>query len=128
MLYQVRINADDISSIVLQHILEAQNAELMSQYEAFSEYCLEAEFAETENDNWQEDYPLYHWTKSVLRDSDKCEKYRKNYTVYVDGESLYSLEVANTIYSRLENLPFIDSIQMHDNNPANNPQMPDEYK
>ena len=71
MLYQVRINADDISSIVLQHILEAQNAELMSQYEAFSEYCLEAEFAETENDNWQEEYPIYHWTKSVLRDSDK---------------------------------------------------------
>lgn len=128
MLYQVRINADDVSSIVLQDILKAANAELMCQFDAFSEYCKEAEVAEMETDNWKEEYPLYHWTKSVLTNPAKAEKYRRNYTVYIDGEQLYSLEVANMIYSRLENLPIIDSIQMHDNNPANNPQIPHAHR
>ena len=80
MLYQVRINADDISSIVLQHILEAQNAELMSQYEAFSEYCLEAEFAETENDNWQE--------KQVLTPDRYQSKGRFGFSVSIHGNIL----------------------------------------
>ena len=122
LLYQVRINSDDVSSIVLKDILETSNAEIVCQYDAFFDYCVEAE----END--VEDYPLYKWTKAVIADPDKCKKYLRNYTVYMDGEQLYSLEVANTIYSRLENLPFVDSIQMHDNNPDNNPQIPDEYK
>lgn len=122
LLYQVRINSDDVSSIVLKDILETLNAEIVCQYDAFFDYCVEAE----END--VEDYPLYKWTKAVIADPDKCKKYLRNYTVYMDGEQLYSLEVANTIYSRLENLPFVDSIQMHDNNPDNNPQIPDEYK
>jgi hypothetical protein len=102
--------------------LEACNAELVCQYDAFFDYCVEAE------ENNVDDYPLYKWTKAVIADPDKTAKYRSNFTVYIDGEQLYSLEVANTIYSRLENLPFIDSIKMHDNNPANNPQIPDEYK
>tara|TARA_B100002049_G_scaffold193820_1_gene151066 strand:- start:204 stop:575 length:372 start_codon:yes stop_codon:yes gene_type:complete len=122
LLHQVRINSDDTSSIILKDILEACNAELVCQYDAFFDYCVEAE------ENNVEDYPLYKWTKAVIADPDKTAKYRSNFTVYVDGEQLYPLEVANTIYSRLENLPFVDSIKMHDNNPANNPQIPDEYK
>jgi hypothetical protein len=122
LLYQVRINSDDISSIIFKDILKACNAELVCQYNAFFDYCVEAE------ENGIDEYPLYKWTKAVLEDPAKREKYLSNFTVYVDGEQLYSLEVANTIYSRLENLPFVDSIKMHDNNPANNPQIPDEYK
>jgi len=130
LLHQVRINSNDISSIILKDILEACNAELVCQYDAFFDYCVEAEneFRGKLETDFHEKYPLYKWTKAVIADPDKTAKYRSNFTVYVDGEQLYPLEVANTIYSRLENLPFVDSIQMHDNNPDNNPQIPDEYK
>lgn len=131
-LYQVRFNLDEANSKVLRSgdpsgpckflndILATENATAVCQYDAFSDYCREAEA------NDKEDYPLYEWTLTVINDPEKIKKYTKNFTVYVADEQLYEKAVADEIFRKLVTLPFVIDINKYDNNPKNSPQMPVE--
>ena len=135
-LYQVRVyfslnfvnlynsnKSSDLKTKLLQ-ILQKNNADLLSQYDGFMGYVLEAE------KNGIDNYPLYQWTKDSLENSGKTEKYRTSYTIYVNNEEVYSKEEADNLEKDLKLI--IDKISIlriskHDTNPANNPQPPSKY-
>ena len=106
-------------------VLNKHNAELLSQFDGFMGYVLEAE------KNGIDNYPLYQWTKDSLARKDKIEKYNNSYTVYINSEEVYSENLANNIEHDL--LGLLDKetvlrISKHDTNPKNNPQPPSKYK
>tara|TARA_B100000475_G_C14702042_1_gene189398 strand:+ start:13 stop:438 length:426 start_codon:yes stop_codon:yes gene_type:complete len=106
-------------------VLNKHNAELLSQFDGFMGYVLEAE------KNGIDNYPLYQWTKDSLSRTDKIEKYYNSYTVYINTEEVYSENLANNIENDL--LELVDKetilrISKHDTNPKNNPQPPSKYK
>jgi predicted methyltransferase len=127
-LYQVRFNLDESNSKVLRSddpsgpckflndILATHNATAICQYDAFSDYCREAEA------NNKEDYSLYEWTLTVINDPIKIKKYTKNFTVYVADEQLYKKAIADEIFRKLLPLPFVTNVIRYDNNPKNSPQ------
>jgi hypothetical protein len=135
-LYQVRVyfslnfvnlynsnKSSDLKTKLLQ-ILQKNNADLLSQYDGFMGYVLEAE------KNGIDNYPLYQWTKDSLEKSGKTEKYRTSYTIYVNNEEVYSKEEADNLEKNLKLI--IDKVSIlriskHDTNPANNPQPPSKY-
>ena len=135
-LYQVRVyfslnfvnlynsnKSSDLKTKLLQ-ILQKNNADLLSQYDGFMGYVLEAE------KNGIDNYPLYQWTKDSLEKSGKTEKYRTSYTIYVNNEEVYSKEEADNLEKDLKLI--IDKVSIlrtskHDTNPANNPQPPLKY-
>ena len=135
-LYQVRVyfslnfvnlynsnKSSDLKTKLLQ-ILQKNNADLLSQYDGFMGYVLEAE------KNGIDNYPLYQWTKDSLENSGKTEKYRTSYTIYVNNEEVYSKEEADNLEKNLKSI--IDKVSIlriskHDTNPANNPQPPSKY-
>ena len=135
-LYQVRVyfslnfvnlynsnKSSDLKTKLLQ-ILQKNNADLLSQYDGFMGYVLEAE------KNGIDNYPLYQWTKDSLENSGKTEKYRTSYTIYVNNEEVYSKEEADNLEKDLKFI--IDKVSIlriskHDTNPANNPQPPSKY-
>ena len=135
-LYQVRVyfslnfvnlyssnKSSDLKTKILQ-ILHKNNADLLSQYDGFMGYVLEAE------KNGIDNYPLYQWTKDSLENSGKTEKYRTSYTIYVNNEEVYSKEEADNLEKDLKLI--IDKVSIlriskHDTNPANNPQPPSKY-
>ena len=110
--------------IKLLNILRTNNADLLSQYDGFMGYVLEAEKNGTDN------YPLYQWTKDCLENSSKTKKYRASYTAYIDNEEVYSKEKADNLEKSLkliiDKVSFI-RISKHDTNPDNNPQPPSKY-
>ena len=106
-------------------VLNKHNAELLSQFDGFMGYVLEAE------KNGIDNYPLYQWTKDSLSRTDKIEKYYNSYTVYINTEEVYSENLANNIENDL--LELVDKetilrISKHDTNPKNNPQPPSKYQ
>ena len=135
-LYQVRVyfslnfvnlynsnKSSDLKTKLLQ-ILQKNNADLLSQYDGFMGYVLEAE------KNGIDNYPLYQWTKDSLENSGKTEKYRTSYTIYVNNEEVYSKGEADNLEKNLKLI--IDKVSIlriskHDTNPANNPQPPSKY-
>ena len=106
-------------------VLNKHNAELLSQFDGFMGYVLEAE------KNGIDNYPLYQWTKDSLSRKDKIEKYHNSYTVYINTEEVYSENLANNMENDL--LELVDKetvlrISKHDTNPKNNPQPPSKYQ
>ena len=106
-------------------VLNKHNAELLSQFDGFMGYVLEAE------KNGIDNYPLYQWIKDSLARKDKIEKYHNSYTVYINSEEVYSENLANNIENDL--LELVDKetvlrISKHDTNPKNNPQPPSKYQ
>jgi len=106
-------------------VLNKHNAELLSQFDGFMGYVLEAE------KNGIDNYPLYQWTKDSLARKDKIEKYHNSYTVYINSDEVYSENLANNIENDL--LELVDKetvlrISKHDTNPKNNPQPPSKYQ
>ena len=135
-LFQVRLyfssdftktfNSDKNSKekVKLITVLNKHNAELLSQFDGFMGYVLEAE------KNGIDNYPLYQWTKDSLARKDKIEKYHNSYTVYINSDEVYSENLANNIENDL--LELVDKqtilrISKHDTNPENNPQPPSKY-
>ena len=97
---------------------------LMSQYDGFMGYITEAEKYGIDN------YPLYYWTRDCLKDNSKIEKYKNSYTIYINKESVYLKEEADSLEKQLEILvdgSYIIRISKHDTNPKNNPQPPKQY-
>ncbi|MFP6779062.1 MAG: hypothetical protein VB916_02125 [Alphaproteobacteria bacterium] len=106
-------------------VLDKHNANLLSQYDGFMGYVMEAE------KNGIDNYPLYQWTKDSLAKEGKIEKYNNSYTVYINSEEVYPRILADNIERDLAKLVDKETllrISKHDTNPKNNPQPPSKYK
>ena len=135
--YQLRVDlADDAAAAaragadhpglgVLRQVLAAHDARLVCQYDAFAGYCAEAEARGVEH------YPLYAWTKAVIDDPAKKAKYLKSFSIHVGGAEVYARESADALEAALTPLVgagVVKRLAKHDTDPANNPQMPEEYR
>ena len=132
-LYQIRIKVSEKLSKDLRNINDSRLAKeinkiafdndcrLVCTFDAFTEYCDEAEKEGIEN------YELYHWTKSTIEDPEKKAKHLKSFAFYEGDNQVYSKELAYSIQQHLKDLDSgndIVEINMIDSNPANNPQPP----
>ena len=132
-LYQIRIKVSeqlskDLRSVnssslakEINKIASDNGSKLVCTFDAFAEYCEEAEREGIEN------YELYHWTKSTIEDPEKKAKHLKSFAFYEGDNQVYSKELAYSIQQRLKDLDSgndIVEINMIDSNPANNPQPP----
>jgi hypothetical protein len=131
--YQIRINlADEFAETArnepknpalkpLIDILAKHHAAMKCQFDAFADYCAEAEKEGIEH------YPLYKWTKATIGNPEKKAKYQKSFTLYVDGQEVYAKELAAALERDLQPLvggALITRLSKHDTNAANNPQPP----
>jgi len=117
------LHADPVcrSHAPLHDVLRRHDASLKCQFDAFADYVSEAERLGTER------YPLYQWTRETIENPEKRAKYLQSFTVYVDGEEVYSREIADLLQAELSALvgtAGIKSVVKIDTNPANNPQAP----
>ena len=132
-LYQIRIKvsnklSEDLRSISklrlskdILKIASDNNSRLICTFDAFAEYCEEAEREGIEH------YELYHWTKSTIDNPEKKAKHLKSFAFYEGDNQVYSKELASSIEQSLKNLDSGDDIieiNLIDSNPANNPQPP----
>ena len=135
--YQVRIDVaeglaerlrgdpDDPALATLVDILRRHDAVAVCQYDAFADYCAEAEREGIE------EYPLYAWTKATIEYPAKKAKYLRSFTLYVGGEQVYPKDVADAMEVELQPLVgagVITKLHKYDTNPANNPQPPARYR
>ena len=120
-----RAGADHPGLGTLRQVLAAHDARLVCQYDAFAGYCAEAE------EHGVEHYPLYAWTKAVIADPAKKAKYRESFSIHVGGAEVYARERADALEVALTPLiaaGTVARLAKHDTDPANNPQMPEEYR
>jgi len=132
-LYQVRIThnqsfADDLRSDSnldlskeINKIARNHRTRPVCTLDGFLDYVKEAE----KNDI--EEYPLYHWTKSVVDDPQKKIKHSKSFAFYFGDEQIYEKQRAQSLYNDLLELNDenkIEEIKIIDSNPRNNPQPP----
>jgi len=132
-LYQIRIKvseklSEDLRSVndlklskKINKIASENNSRLVCTFDAFAEYCEEAEREGIEH------YELYHWTKATIDNPEKKTKHLKSFAFYEGDNQIYSKELAHSIERRLKDLDSGDDIieiKMIDSNPANNPQPP----
>ena len=132
-LYQVRITlnqsfADDLRSgrnldlsKEINKIAKNHKTRPVCTLDGFLDYVKEAE----KNDI--EEYPLYHWTKSVVDDPQKKIKHSKSFAFYFGDEQIYEKQRAQSLYNDLLELNDenkIEEIKIIDSNPRNNPQPP----
>ncbi len=135
--YQLRIDLGDEFAEVsrrdpdnpaikpLADILSKHHATMKCQFDAFADYVAEAERHGSEN------YPLYDWTKATIENPAKKAKYLKSFTLYVEGNEVYTKYNADALESDLQPLvggKLVIRISKHDTNPANNPQPPARYR
>ena len=135
--YQLRIGMDQVHSDLarrdpqnpeikpLAEIFARHRATMKCQFDAFADYVAEAEKHGTEA------YPLYEWTKATIENPAKKEKYLKSFTLYVEGDEVYSRETAEALERDLQPLvggALVTRMSKHDTNPANNPQPPKRYR
>ena len=136
-LYQIRIKvseklSEDLRSVnglwlskEINKIASENNSRLVCTFDAFAEYCEEAEREGIEQ------YELYHWTKSTIDNPEKKAKHLKSFAFYEGDNQIYSKELARSIEKRLKDLDSendIIEINMIDSNPANNPQPPNRVE
>jgi hypothetical protein len=132
-LYQIRIKVSDKLSEDLRGANELElskaitkiatdnRSRLVCTFDAFAEYCEEAEREGIEQ------YELYHWTKSTIDNPEKKAKHLKSFAFYQGNNQVYSKDLACKIEQRLKDLENdhnIIEINLLDSNPANNPQPP----
>ncbi|WP_346283214.1 hypothetical protein [Bradyrhizobium sp. BRP22] len=87
-----------------------------------------AEYVATGKKYGIERYPLYEWTKAMIENPAKREKYLKSFAVYVDDREVYAKAAADALETALQRLVgcgLIARIIKPDTNPANNPQPPE---
>ena len=95
-LYQIRIKTSEVMSADLRgaramglsqavlKIAEQNGMQLVCTFDAFREYCEEAE----RNDISQ--YHLYDWTKATIENPEKKVKHLKSFAFYLGNEQVYS--------------------------------------
>ena len=131
--YQIRIKvsnklsedlrgANDLElSKQITKIATDNDARLVCTFDAFADYCEEAERVGIEK------YELYHWTKSTIDNPEKKAKHLKSFAFYQGNNQVYSKKLAYTIEQCLKELESHDDIveiNLIDSNPKNNPQPP----
>ena len=106
----------------LRDVSNAHGMTIVNTYDAFKEYCDEAE------KNGIAKYSLYHWTKSTIEDPKKKAKHLKGFAFYKGGvDQIYEKESAEALIANLEEIGIgedLIEIKLIDSNPANNPQPP----
>ena len=132
-LYQIRIKvsnklsedlrgANDLElSKQITKIATDNDARLVCTFDAFADYCEEAERVGIEK------YELYHWTKSTIDNPEKKAKHLRSFAFYEGNNQVYSKKLACTIEQCLKELESHDDIveiNLIDSNPKNNPQPP----
>ena len=132
-LYQIRIKvskklSEDLRSVNklglskdILKIASDNNSRLVCTFDAFAEYCEEAE---REGGGGGD---LYHWTKTTIDNPEKKAKHLKSFAFYEGDNQVYSKELASSIERSLKKLDGGDDIveiNLIDSNPANNPQPP----
>ena len=132
-LYQVRIKlpqnfANDLRndsnlnlSKEINKIAKKHKTSPVCTLDGFLDYVKEAQ------KNGIEEYPLYHWTKSVVEDPKKKIKHSKSFAFYYGDEQIYEKQRAESLYNDLlefNNENKIEEIKIIDSNPRNNPQPP----
>ena len=132
-LYQVRLKlsqglSDDLRknqhstrADELRKIASSHNMTLVCTFDAFQEYCNEAE------QNGIQSYPLYEWTKAVIKDPIKQQKHTKSFAFYLGIEQVYEKNIAAAIQQEIEAIKEnkdILEVKLIDTNPAKNPQPP----
>ena len=137
LLYQIRIYLnDDYADLArrdpnnaalkpLADVLHKHNAAMTSVFDAFSGYVSEAE------KHGVEKFPLYKWTKAAVDDPAKKAKHTKIFTLYVKGDEVYAKELADALEADLQPLTggeIVTSLTKHDTNPANNQQVPEQFR
>lgn len=116
-----RINPQDASLKPLNDVLAKYNAVIKNQFDAFADFCKEAE------DSGATDSDLYQWTKATVDDPAKQARYATRFTVYADGgKEVYDKAIADGLEADLQPLKgsMITRINKFDSNPAHNPQPP----
>jgi len=109
----------------LTDILNKHHAALVSQFDAFENYVAQAE------KEGLEDFPLYKWTKATVDDPVKRAKHIKTFALHVSGNEVYAKEAADALEADLQPLvggELITRVSKHDTNPANNLQVPADYR
>jgi len=109
----------------LTDILNKHHAALVSQFDAFENYVAQAE------KEGPEDFPLYKWTKATVDDPVKRAKHIKTFALHVSGNEVYAKEAADALEADLQLLvggELITRVSKHDTNPANNLQVPADYR
>ena len=113
---QPSIRADELRKIASSHKMT-----LVCTFDAFQEYCNEAE------QNGIQSYPLYEWTKTVIKDPIKQQKHTKSFAFYLGLEQVYEKNIAAAIQQEIEAIKDnkdILEVKLIDTNPAKNPQPP----
>ena len=120
-----RQDMNDPSLEPLTAILAKHNTVLKCQYDAFADYVAQAER------EGAGDEALCRWTRDTIAKPLKKAKYIKAFTLYVNGDEVYSKDKADALEVDLQPLvggAIIESMAKHDTNPANNPQAPAKYR
>ena len=128
--YQLRVYlTDDLADVArlrpLTNILYKHHATLVSQFDAFANYVAEAEAEGPEN------FLLYKWTKATLEDPARRAKHIKTFAMHVAGKEVYPKAEADALEADLQPLiggRLVTRMSRHDTNPANNLQVPPEYR
>ena len=132
--YQVRIRTSERLSQTLRNkdtscladklraISRSHGMKIVNTFDAFKEYCDEAE------ENGIEEYSLYDWTKSTIEDPERKAKHLKGFAFYKGkADQIYEKKLAESLVASLEELGLSEDlleIKLIDSNPANNPQPP----
>ena len=120
-----RSDPDNPALKPLTDILDRHRATLISQFDAFENYVAEAEKEGPEN------FPLYKWTKATVDDPAKRAKHIKTFALHVSGNEVYAKAAADALEADLQPLvggEVVARMSKHDTNPANNLQVPPEYR
>ncbi len=120
-----RSDRDNATLKPLTDVLNKHQATLVSQFDAFANYVAEAE------KHGPEGYPLYKWTKATVDNPAQRAKHIKTFALHVSGDEVYAKEAADALEADLQPLvggEVVTRMSKHDTNPANNPQMPAEYR
>lgn len=135
--YQLRVHlSDELAEMArggqnksalkpLTDILNKHHAALVSQFDAFENYVAQAEKEGPGN------FPLYKWTKATVDDPVKRAKHVKTFALHVSGSEVYGKQAADALEADLQPLvggELIMRLSKHDTNPANNLQVPAEYR
>ena len=108
----------------LTDILNKHGATLVSQLDSFEGYVAQAER------EGPEAFPLYKWTKATVDDPAKRAKHIKTFALHVGGDEVYPKQAGDALEADLQPLVggLITRMSKHDTNPANNLQVPSEYR
>ncbi len=120
-----RRDRDSTALKPLTDVLNKHQATLVSQFDAFENYVAEAE------ENGPEGFSLYKWTKATVDDPAKRAKHIRTFALHVSGDEVYAKAAADALETDLQPLvggALVTRMSKHDTNPANNLQVPAEYR